>query len=46
MGKLPTEILYVVVVVVLYLFTNITSKYTHTEKLKTTLQSTIMSIFR
>ena len=36
----------VVVVVVVYLFTNITSKYTHTEKLKTRLQSTIMSIYR
>ena len=40
----PTQL--VVVVVVVYLFTNITSKYTHTEKLKTRLQSTIMSIYR
>ena len=35
-----------VVVVAVYLFTNITSKYTDTEKLKTRLQSTIMSIYR
>ena len=33
-------------IVAVYLFTNITSKYTHTEKLKTTLQSTVMSIYR
>ena len=34
------------VVVVVDLFTNITSKYTHKEKLKTTLQSAIMSIYK
>ena len=39
-------VVVVVIVVVVCLFTNITSKYTHTERLKKRLQSAIMPIYR